>query len=237
MLAGVNVTDPAVIISNETKGESRDESSSRSETIADRSVLPLPDQKTKPLTEQEILNALSEVKEPTTDTKTPADEKKTITLMDKKNESDDLAQKRGSLITVPRDTTPAPDDSKKSRLAEKKIAPPAGDKKRIESEPPTDLTPPDSSRQVTPSQHNSVDTTIDGPFARGDYVRTIRDLSKTLKDVDAESAARARLFIARSYIELGRYREAVGFLNSVDVKHYYPKESNFWREYSIDQMR
>ena len=102
-------------------------------------------------------------------------------------------------------------------------------------------TPPVKKKEPATQNRNAlkgIDSIINGSFAQGEYARAIKELKSLLRSNAAnDDAAKAKLYLARSYIELGKYRDALPYLNGADVKRLYPRESNFWREYSIDRMR
>ena len=75
-------------------------------------------------------------------------------------------------------------------------------------------------------------------FFNGHYALAIKELQQFIVDTDNENEkAQARLFIARSLIELKEYRKALGILARPDVMEYYPDESRFWSDYAIRQDR
>ncbi|MBN2160487.1 MAG: tetratricopeptide repeat protein [Spirochaetes bacterium] len=70
------------------------------------------------------------------------------------------------------------------------------------------------------------------------YDEAIEELGDLIAVTDnAAEAAKARLFIGRSYIELGRYRRALDYLILLDVKKYFPEDADFWEEFALTRVR
>ncbi len=79
---------------------------------------------------------------------------------------------------------------------------------------------------------------IDRTFLKGHYREAIKELQVAAKKTDNErERALARLFIGRSYIELGRYRKALALLVAKDVEKHYSREAAFWREFAMLRVR
>ncbi|MCX7677969.1 MAG: tetratricopeptide repeat protein [Spirochaetes bacterium] len=82
-----------------------------------------------------------------------------------------------------------------------------------------------------------VDSVIRDTFFQGRYNAAIRKLDSLIKEgIDEKDAAKARLFIGRSYIEKGRYRKSLEYLLRSDVKEYYPDEAKFWSSFAISKL-
>ncbi len=83
-----------------------------------------------------------------------------------------------------------------------------------------------------------IDRILKRTFFKGLYDSAVKELQDLLTRTDnQEVAAKARLFIGRSYIEKGQYRKALDFLILNDVKKYYPKEAEFWTEFALSRVR
>ncbi len=92
-------------------------------------------------------------------------------------------------------------------------------------------------RQLTVIEPDDIDRILKRTFFRGRYHEAIKELSGL---VDAGSsgqvAAKARLFMGRSNIELGRYRKALDFLLLPEVKKYFPKDADFWISFALTRI-
>jgi hypothetical protein len=83
-----------------------------------------------------------------------------------------------------------------------------------------------------------IDRILKRTFFKGLYSSAIKELQDLLSRSDnQEEAAKARLFIGRSYIEQGQYRKALDYLILNDVKKYFPKEAEFWTEFALARVR
>ncbi len=84
----------------------------------------------------------------------------------------------------------------------------------------------------------TVDEIIRRTFFKDRFRRAIKELQSVMERTDnIKDRARARLFIGRSYVELGRYRKAVTILSMKDVAAHYPKEAAFWREFALLRLK
>ena len=85
---------------------------------------------------------------------------------------------------------------------------------------------------------NDIDRILQKTFFKGNYWGAIKALQDLLAGSDNEEvAAKARLFIGRSYIELGRYRKSLDYLILSDVKKHYPKEADFWLDFALTRVK
>ena len=75
-------------------------------------------------------------------------------------------------------------------------------------------------------------------FFRERYGLAVKRLRNIVSASDNEyEKAKARLFLGRSFLELGQYRESLSYFVMSDVTKYFPKESRFWREYALSRVR
>ncbi|MFC1669418.1 hypothetical protein ACFL20_03445 [Spirochaetota bacterium] len=75
-------------------------------------------------------------------------------------------------------------------------------------------------------------------YYRGDYTQAIIELGYIInKSHNEVEIAKARLFSARSYIELRKYRKALKYLVVNDVNTYFPKEAKFWKDFAVSRIR
>ncbi len=85
---------------------------------------------------------------------------------------------------------------------------------------------------------SDVDAVLHRTFFRGKFNRCVKELQNIIPAVDNDTdKARAKLFIARSYIEMGKYRKALDYLLLEDVTRHYPKESRFWQSQALRKIR
>ena len=85
---------------------------------------------------------------------------------------------------------------------------------------------------------NDIDRILKRTFFKGLYDGAVKELQELLERTDnQEVAAKARLFIGRSYIEKGQYQKSLDFLILNDVKKYFPKEAEFWTEFALSRVR
>jgi len=83
-----------------------------------------------------------------------------------------------------------------------------------------------------------VDDVLHRTFFRGKYHLAIKELQDIVKVTDNNAeAAKARLFIGRSYIELNEFSRALIYLSLDDVRSIFPEESTFWREFAMMRVR
>lgn len=83
-----------------------------------------------------------------------------------------------------------------------------------------------------------IDELLRATFFQGKYNLAIKRLSEIAgASENGREAAKARLFIGRSLIELKKYRKSLDYLVLPDVGKYYPQEAKFWREYAIARIK
>ena len=89
-----------------------------------------------------------------------------------------------------------------------------------------------------PVEADDIDRILKKTFFKGNYWGAIKALQDLLAGSDNEEvAAKARLFIGRSYIELGRYKKSLDYLILSDVKKYYSKEADFWLAFALARIK
>ena len=75
-------------------------------------------------------------------------------------------------------------------------------------------------------------------FFKGNYFYSIKKLEVIISQSDNKyEIAMAKLFIGRSWFELGRYNKALDYFLLKDVRKYFLRESNFWKEYAISRIK
>ncbi len=93
-------------------------------------------------------------------------------------------------------------------------------------------------REVVAFEQDDVDRILKRTFFKNKYREAIRELTDYIGGGAAErTAAKANLFIGRSYIELGGYRTATNYLLLPDVKKYFPKDADFWLAFALTRIR
>jgi tetratricopeptide (TPR) repeat protein len=89
-----------------------------------------------------------------------------------------------------------------------------------------------------PIEPDDIDRILKKTFFKGNYHGAIKALQDLLNSSDNEEvAAKAKLFIGRSHIELGRYQKALDYLILSDVKKFYPKEADFWLAFALTRIK
>ena len=89
-----------------------------------------------------------------------------------------------------------------------------------------------------PVEPDDIDRILQKTFFKGNYWGAIKALQDLLTGSDNEEvAAKAKLFIGRSYIEVGRYKKSLDYLILSDVKKHYPKEADFWFEFALTRIK
>jgi len=94
-------------------------------------------------------------------------------------------------------------------------------------EPPIRQTP-------TTIDKDSVDEILKRTFMKGLYKEAIKELQNFVFHSDNKrEISKARLFIARSHIEMDEYSKALDILISIDVKKYFPRDADFWEGFAL----
>ncbi len=79
-----------------------------------------------------------------------------------------------------------------------------------------------------------IDLIIKRTFFSGYFREAIKELKKAVKNSDNKrDIAKAKLFLGRSYIEIGQYRRALKYLIMRDARKYFPDETKFWRDFAM----
>ncbi len=113
-------------------------------------------------------------------------------------------------------------------------------KKTIEIEKPALVEKKESPvrREPMTVTYDDVDEILKRTFLKGLYEQGIKELQNFISNSDNKiEISKARLFIARSYIELNEYSRALDILISVDVRKHYPREANFWEEFALLHLK
>ncbi len=79
----------------------------------------------------------------------------------------------------------------------------------------------------------NIEKIIKRTFFKDRFHDAIKELQAAVKGTDnKKEKALGRLFIGRSYVELGKYSKAVKIFIDRDVASFYPQEAAFWLEYA-----
>jgi hypothetical protein len=97
---------------------------------------------------------------------------------------------------------------------------------------------PEKKEEPVFTSTDTVDAVLKETFFRDQYAPAIKKLNNIITASDNEhEVAKAKLFIGRSLVELGRYRQSLRYFTMADVARHFPGESRFWREYAISRIR
>ncbi len=89
-----------------------------------------------------------------------------------------------------------------------------------------------------PEVSHELDYIIKTCFYREQYRSAVKELNLFISRSDNDyEKAKARLYLARSYIELGDYKKSVKLLNMDDVRRFFPEEAQFWAEFATARLR
>jgi hypothetical protein len=92
--------------------------------------------------------------------------------------------------------------------------------------------------KVEIAEPDDIDRILKRTFFRSRYKQAIKELSDFIEaGADETAVAKGRLFIGRSYIELGRYRRSLDYLLLADVKKHFPKDADFWTAFALARIR
>ena len=84
----------------------------------------------------------------------------------------------------------------------------------------------------------NVDMIINETYFDKNYLQAIKELVVVIESSNNKrEVAKAKLFIARSYIAMNKYNRAMNYLVQNDVNKYYLSESQFWRDYVIVRVK
>ena len=88
------------------------------------------------------------------------------------------------------------------------------------------------------SKSDKLESIIRNLFYKGKYELAKRELKKFMDlSTDPLSRGKARLFLARCYIETGDYKKALLLLNNDEVKNNYPEDFRFWFDFATSKLK
>ena len=83
-----------------------------------------------------------------------------------------------------------------------------------------------------------LDYIIKDIFYGEQYARAVKELNLFISATDNDyDRAKARLYLARSYIELEDFGKSVRLLNMKDVRQFFPEEAEFWSQFATSRLR
>jgi len=91
---------------------------------------------------------------------------------------------------------------------------------------------------IPPVPDGDLDYIIKNLFYKEQYHSASKELKKYIASTDKDyEKSRARLFLARSYIELNQYQKGINILHSDDVKLNFPDEAKFWSDFATVRLK
>ncbi|PKL19211.1 MAG: hypothetical protein CVV49_02215 [Spirochaetae bacterium HGW-Spirochaetae-5] len=96
---------------------------------------------------------------------------------------------------------------------------------------------PEKEKDIKPSA-TGLDIIIQKTYYKGNYSQALKELKKFTGTTDNKhDLAKARLFIAKSYIEMHEYEKSIKLLESDEVKNTFPEEAKFWFEFALVRLK
>jgi len=85
---------------------------------------------------------------------------------------------------------------------------------------------------------SGLDNIIRNTYYKGNYTLALKELKKFINSTDNKyDQSKAKLFLAKSYIELHEYEKSIRLLDSDDVKNAFPDETKFWFEFALVRLK
>ncbi len=83
-----------------------------------------------------------------------------------------------------------------------------------------------------------LDIIIQKTYYKGKYNLALKELKKfTVTTDNKHDLAKARLFIAKSYIEMHEYEKSIKLLDNDELKNAFPEEAKFWFEFALVRLK
>jgi len=87
-------------------------------------------------------------------------------------------------------------------------------------------------------KNSTLDDIIHNTYYKSNYPLALKELKNFIKTSDNKyEQSKAKLFLAKSYIELHEYDKSIKLLESDDVKNTFPEETKFWFEFSLVRLK
>lgn len=100
--------------------------------------------------------------------------------------------------------------------------------------------PPETEKDtiIPPAPDGDLDYIIKNLFYKEQYHSASKELKKYISSTDKDyEKSRARLFLARTFIELNQYQKGINILHSEDVKQNFPDEARFWSDFATVRLK
>jgi hypothetical protein len=106
------------------------------------------------------------------------------------------------------------------------------------SEKPRNIANKTFNKEKTTSGMTGLDSIIKKTYYKRNYPLALKELKKYIGTTDNQyEMAKARLFIAKSYIEMHEYEKSIKILDSDEVKNAFPEEARFWFEFALVRLK
>jgi len=93
-------------------------------------------------------------------------------------------------------------------------------------------------KKYSSKKNNELDRIIRETYYKANYKLALKELKKFIKSTDnVYDKSKARLFLAKSYIELQEYETSIKLLDNDDVKTNFPEEMKFWFEFALVRLK
>lgn len=93
-------------------------------------------------------------------------------------------------------------------------------------------------KEDTGDSNTVLDRIIHNTYYKSKYELAVKELKNYIKTADnPNSRAKAKLFLAKAYIELHEYGKSIKLLESDEVKGAFPEESRFWSEFALVRLK
>ncbi len=85
---------------------------------------------------------------------------------------------------------------------------------------------------------SDLDYIIYNTYYKGKFSLALKELKNYMSTTDNKyDQSKAKLFIAKTYIEMHEYQKSINLLEDNDVKTAFPDESKFWTEFAIVRLK
>jgi hypothetical protein len=86
--------------------------------------------------------------------------------------------------------------------------------------------------------NSGLDNIIRNTYYKGNYPLALKELKNFMKTTDNKyDQSKAKLFLAKSYIEMHEYEKSIRLLDNDDVKNAFPEETKFWFEFALVRLK
>lgn len=97
---------------------------------------------------------------------------------------------------------------------------------------------PDDKKTEPQITANGLDEIIHNTYYKGRYKLAVKELKKYIQTTDNKyNQSKARLFLAKSHIELQNYEESIKLLNDDDLRSTFPEETKFWFDFALVRLK